>query len=102
MKLGALIACSKELVQLDVVGITDNSKKVRDGFVFVDTHNNPQYVADAVKNGAVALVLKNKANFKNEIVLKKASHAILNRYYRIESFFNSAGSFCFTSSCVSS
>ncbi len=75
MKLGALIACSKELGQLDVVGITDNSKKVKDGFVFVDTHNNPQYVADAVKNGAVALVLKNKANFKNEIVVKNCVKA---------------------------
>ncbi len=70
MKLGALIACCKELGQLDVVGITDNSKKVKDGFVFVDTHNNPQYVADAVKNGAVALVLENKANLKNEIVVE--------------------------------
>ena len=70
MKLGALIACSSELGQLDVVGITDNSKKVKDGFVFIDTHNNPQYVADAVKNGAIALVLENKANFKNEIVVE--------------------------------
>ena len=75
MKLGALIACSSELGQLDVVGITDNSKKVRDGFVFVDTHNNPQYVADAVKNGAVALVLENKANFKNEIVVENCVNA---------------------------
>ncbi len=75
MKLKALIDCSKELCQLDVVGITDNSKKVKDGFVFVDTHNNPQYVADAVKNGAVALVLKNKANFKNEIIVENTVKA---------------------------
>lgn len=75
MKLKALIACSRELGQLDVMGITDNSKKVKDGFVFVDTHNNPQYVADAVKNGAVALVTENKANFKNEIIVKNTVSA---------------------------
>ena len=72
MKLKALIACSNELGQLDVMGITDNSKNVKDGFVFIDTHNNPQYTADAVKNGAIALVTENKANFKNEIIVKNA------------------------------
>ncbi len=75
MKLKALIADSYELGQLDVVGITDNSKKVKDGFVYVDTHNNPQYVADAVKNGAVALVLENKANLNNEIIVKSTKKA---------------------------
>ncbi len=69
MKLGSVIACNKELAQLEVMGITDNSQKVKDGFVFVDTRNNPLYVADAVKNGAMALVLKNKANYKNEIIV---------------------------------
>lgn len=70
MKLGSLIACDKHIGQLDVMGITDNSKSVKDGFVFFDVHNNPQYCADAVKNGAIALVVENKANFKNEIVVK--------------------------------
>ena len=70
MKLGTIIACNEELGQLEVMGITDNSQMVKDGFVFVDTHNNPQYRADAVKNGAVALVVENKANFKNEIVVE--------------------------------
>ena len=70
MKLGTIIACDYEIGQLEVMGITDNSQKVKDGFVFVDIHNNPQYRADAVKNGAIALVVKNKANFKNEIVVE--------------------------------
>ena len=70
MKLGTIIACDNEIGQLEVMGITDNSQKVKDGFVFVDIHNNPQYRADAVKNGAIALVVENKANLKNEIVVK--------------------------------
>ncbi len=70
MKLGTIIACDKRLGQLEVMGITDNSANVKDGFVFVDIHNNPQYRADAVKNGAIALVVENKANFKNEIVVE--------------------------------
>ena len=64
MKLGTIIACDNEIGQLEVMGITDNSQKVKDGFVFVDIHNNPQYRADAVKNGAIALVVENKANLR--------------------------------------
>lgn len=75
MKLGSLIACDKTLGQLEVKGITDNSKKVKEGFVFVDTHNDPQYRADAVKNGALALVVENKADYKNEIVVKNTALA---------------------------
>lgn len=70
MKLGTIIACDNKIGQLEVMGITDNSQKVKDGFVFVDIHNNPQYRADAVKNGAIALVVENKANFINEIVVE--------------------------------
>ncbi len=72
MKLGTIIACDEALGQLEVMGITDNSQKVEDGFVFVDIHNDPQYRADAVKNGAIALVVENKADFKNEIVVENA------------------------------
>ena len=75
MKLGSLIACDKTFRQLEVMGITDNSQKVKEGFVFVDIHNNPQYCADAVKNGAIALVVENKADFKNEIVVENTSLA---------------------------
>lgn len=75
MKLGTIIACDKALGQLEVMGITDNSQKVKDGFVFVDIHNNPQYRADAVKNGALALVVENKAEFENEIVVKNTALA---------------------------
>ena len=72
MKLGTIIACDEHLRQLEIMGITDNSANVKDGFVFVDIHNNPQYRADAVKNGAIALVVENKANYKNEIIVKNA------------------------------
>lgn len=75
MKLGSLIACDKTLGQLEVMGITDNSKRVKEGFVFVDTHNDPLYRADAVKNGALALVVENKVNFNNEIIVKSTACA---------------------------
>ena len=75
MKLGTIIACDKVIEQLEVVGITDNSAKVQEGFVFVDIHNNPQYRADAVKNGAVALVVQNETNFKNQIIVKNTVSA---------------------------
>ena len=75
MKLGTIIACDEHIGQLEVMGITDNSTKVQDGFVFVDIHNNPQYRADAVKNGAIALVVENKANNDNEIVVNNTVKA---------------------------
>ncbi len=75
MKLGSIIACNEDLRQLEVMGITDNSQKVKDGFIFVDTHNNPQFRADAVKNGAVALVVEDKVNFKNAIVVENTVSA---------------------------
>ena len=75
MKLGAIIACDGNIGQLEVMGITDNSLKVKKGFVFVDIHNNPQYRADAVKNGAVALVVQNKTNFKNQIIVENTVKA---------------------------
>ena len=75
MKLGSIFACDDVIGQLEVMGITDNSLKVKDGFVFVDIHNNPQYRADAVKNGAIALVVQEKTNFKNQIVVKNTVKA---------------------------
>lgn len=75
MKLGSIFACDDSIGQLEVMGITDNSQKVKDGFVFVDIHNNPQYRADAVKNGAIALVVQEKTNFKNQIIVKNTVKA---------------------------
>ncbi len=55
MKLSQLIECNKTFAELEVKGITDDSRKAKSGFLFVNTQNNPLYTADAINKGAIAL-----------------------------------------------
>ncbi len=69
MKLSQLIACKEELANLEIKGITDDSRKVKSGYAFVDTQNNSAYIEDAIKNGAQVLVTSINCNFKNKIMV---------------------------------
>ena len=41
---------------IDVFGVASNSSKVQNGFIFVSTDGNEQYISDAVSKGAVAVI----------------------------------------------
>ena len=75
MKLSQLIACKEEIANLEIKGITDDSRKVKNGYAFVDTQNNIAYVESAIKNGAAVIVTSNSCNFGNEIIVENTKIA---------------------------
>ncbi len=74
MKLRELILnCPARFAELDILQITDDSRKVGEGCLFVcikgplsDGHD---YAADAVKKGAVAVVAERDLGLENQIIL---------------------------------
>lgn len=62
-KLKEIIECEYDV---DILGVTDDSRNVKEGFLFVATkgyyvdHSN--YIEDAIANGAVAVVTEHKLN----------------------------------------
>lgn len=75
MKLSELITCNESLADLEIKGITDDSRKVREGFAFVNTQNLPQYVTDAVNNGASVVITQEDCDFENKIIVKSTRNA---------------------------
>ena len=67
MKLSQLITCKKEFENLEITGVTEDSRKVKQGFVFVNTQNNPIYNTDAFKNGAAVIITDDDCEFENSI-----------------------------------
>lgn len=63
MKVSKLLECSYDI---DILGITDDSRNVKEGFMFVATKgfnvDHYDYIADAIKNGAVFIVCDRKVN----------------------------------------
>ncbi len=62
MKLSQLTGCEKKLAEIEIKGITNDSRKVKDGFLFVNTSNNSQYDTDAIKLGAAVVFTNEKSN----------------------------------------
>ncbi len=75
MKLAQLIECEKRLADLKIKGITNDSRKVKKDYLFVNTQNNPEYDFDAVKNGALAVVSKFDFGFSNQIIVENTTDA---------------------------
>lgn len=75
MKLSQLITCKNILADLDIKGITDDSRKVKKGFAFIDTQNNPIYLQDAINNGAVAVITSNNCDFENTVIVDNTQKA---------------------------
>lgn len=69
MKLAQLIDCEKRLADLKIKGITNDSRKVKKDYLFINTHNNPIYNDDAVNNGALAVVSSYDFGFDNQIIV---------------------------------
>lgn len=69
MKLSQLVACKRALANLEIKGITDDSRKVSSGYAYVDTQNNSAYIEDAIKNGAIVIITSINCNFNNKIMV---------------------------------
>lgn len=75
MKLGLMLRCEKRLAELEIKGITNDSRLVKEGFAFINTANEECYNADAVKNGASVIVTKAKTDFENAVVVEDPGKA---------------------------
>lgn len=69
MKLAQLFECEKRLADLQIKGITNDSRKVKKDYLFIDTVGDSAYVADAFERGAAALISKNNYDYKNLITV---------------------------------
>lgn len=70
MKLSQLVGCEKKLAELEIKGITNDSRMVKEGFAFVNTSGVKEYDSFAVKNGAIVVFTKEKSNFKNTVLVE--------------------------------
>ena len=73
MKLGDLLKISGELAELEIKGITCDSRKVQEGFAFVcingalsDGHT---YAKSAIEKGAVVLIAEKDTGFENQVLV---------------------------------
>ncbi len=81
MKLKDLILnCPEKFSQIEISGVTDDSRKVEKGFLFVcikgpisDGHN---YVAKAVENGASVIIAERDLGIENQIIVDD-THRVL-------------------------
>ncbi len=70
MKLSQLTRCQKKLAELEIKGITNDSRKVLEGYAFVNTSGVKEYDDHAVKNGAVVIFTKENNNFENTVLVE--------------------------------
>ena len=77
---GLIKNMSENLLNHDVKGISDNSKKVKEDYIFVaikgDKFDGSDYVIEAKKNGAF-LIIANKSDDKDIIVINEISTRLL-------------------------
>ena len=78
---GLDISCPKHLENMDVVGITSNSKKVKEGFLFVcldgRKNNGHHYIDEALMNGALAVVIDDCAYLSKNAILVESTRVFL-------------------------
>ncbi len=75
MKFAQLLKSEKKFAELEIKGITNDSRKVQKDYLFVNTDGNPQYDKDAVKNGAIAVVTKADFGFENTVIVETPSES---------------------------
>jgi len=75
MKLSQLITCNEQFKNLEISGVTDDSRKVKMGYVYIDTQNNSKYVSDAIKNGANTVVTSSYCDFENTVIVNDTKKA---------------------------
>lgn len=75
MKLAQLLGCENDFKNLEIKGITNDSRKVEKDFVFVNTVGAPEFDQDAVEKGACAIVTKNQIDFANTVLVENPPQA---------------------------
>ena len=82
MKLKDLIKCDAKLADLDITGVTCDSREVKPGYIFVcikgaksDGH---KFAASAVEKGACVIVAQEDTNQKNQIIVEDSHAAFAN------------------------
>ncbi len=70
MKLAKILGYEHKLGNLEISGITYDSRKVEKDFVFVNTNGLPEFDRDAVQKGASVIVTKNDIGFENTILVE--------------------------------
>lgn len=83
MKLKKLIATENlKLSELEITGVTCNSRMVREGFLFVcisgTNFDGHKFAKDAIDNGAAAIVTERDLGLKNQIVVPDTHEAYFN------------------------
>ncbi len=68
------ITCPEYLKDIEVLGITSNSKRVREGYIFVCLdgikHDGHRYINDALLHGAVAVIIEKQSfSFERSILV---------------------------------
>ncbi len=78
MKLKDLILNNGNLAEIEILGVTCDSRAVKSGFVFVcikgalsDGHN---FAAKAIENGAAVIIAEHDLGIENQIIVED-SHA---------------------------
>ena len=69
MKLAQLLRCEKKFADVEIKGITNDSRSVSEGFLFVNTENNPEYDIHAAEMGAAVIVTANKLKLENAVIV---------------------------------
>ena len=96
-KLNELISCD---YNIDIFGITDDSRKVKDGYLFVATRgynvDHFNYIDEAINNGAVAIISDKKIDLDVPIIvvsnINDLYYEICEKYYDVDlSYFNFIG-----------
>ena len=67
MKLSQLTSCEKKLSEIEIKGITNDSRKALEGYLYVNTSDVKQYDIDAVNNGAAAVFTNCKSDLDNVV-----------------------------------
>lgn len=74
MKLFNLIACEENLKDLEISGVTCDSRKVKKGFAFVcivgSLSDGHDYAQTAIENGAAVIVAQKDLGIKNQIIVE--------------------------------
>jgi UDP-N-acetylmuramoyl-L-alanyl-D-glutamate--2,6-diaminopimelate ligase len=75
MKLAQLLRCEKKLADVEIKGITNDSRRVEEGFLFVNTNGNTEYDTHAIQNGAAVVVTSNKLSFENAVFVEDTAQS---------------------------
>lgn len=74
MKLKDLIVCQQNIGDIEITGVTCDSRKVEDGFVFVcikgSNFDGHKFAKSALQNGASVIIAEDDTGIENQIIVK--------------------------------